>query len=444
MAVRGGALETWYRLLPGAGLATLALMLCGTVLTLLVAITLARLLGPSGYGVYAFASSLILMLAIPAQLGLPQLVVRETAGAAARHQWGRVRGVWRWSGVAVWSFSVLFCALTVLVLWWLDGDLADSRRQTVLAGLLLVPLIALGNLRGAALRGLHRVVLGQLPEFILRPLFFLLLIVAILMLSPSGLQPSRAMLLHGLAALLAFAIGAAMLFRVRPAGIRARPRAVYQHRSWLLSALPLAGVGAMGLINSNADILMLGALRSDQEVGIYKVVVTGGNLIAFGLQAITTVVSPRIAGLHAAGQRQELQRLVTGSARAVVALALPAVIAVVLLGRFFLGEMFGPAYAEGYACLLIIAAGQLVNATFGVTMALLNMAGHERYTAAGMALGAVSNVLLNALLIPIMGMEGAALATAISMVVWNALLWWAAHKTLGIETSVFGSRSPVG
>ena len=90
---------------PKTGLASMALMVGSTLLTALVAVFLARLLGPAGYGVYAFAFSLITVLAIPSQLGLPQLVVRETARSQVNGDWGLMRGLWRWSSLSVWLFS---------------------------------------------------------------------------------------------------------------------------------------------------------------------------------------------------------------------------------------------------------------------------------------------------------------------------------------------------
>jgi len=112
------------RLIRG-GLGSLALKLGSTALGFLLAILLARTLGPEGYGVYAFVFAIVSLLAIPTQLGLPQLVVRETAKAQAAEQWGLMRGLWRWSTLAVWLFSsgVLVLAFAGL---WLFGERLDD------------------------------------------------------------------------------------------------------------------------------------------------------------------------------------------------------------------------------------------------------------------------------------------------------------------------------
>ncbi|ASK33667.1 flippase [Alloalcanivorax mobilis] len=429
---------------PKTGLASMALMVGSTLLTALVAVFLARLLGPAGYGVYAFAFSLITVLAIPSQLGLPQLVVRETARAQVNGDWGLMRGLWRWSSLSVWLFSFAVAGAAWAVMVSFDWGFSVAQKETFLWGLVLIPVIALGNIRGAALRGLHRVIKGQLPEFILRPGLFLLLIFAVLYLLPLKLGPASAMALHGLAAFVAFLVGAWILYRERPAPLAARPAPRYQHRAWALSALPLAAIGALTLINSNTDILMLGFMRSEHEVGIYKVVVTGANLIIFGLQAINMVVAPQFSRLFTQKRMDDLQKIVTSSSRAILIIALPTVIVVVLFGRQILGVVFGEEYKAGYLPLVILGLGQLFNAFFGSVSMLLNMTNNERQTIKGVAVAALTNVVLNALLIPVYGIIGAAIATSISVVLWNLVLWYFVRKSIGIESTVIGRRKGGG
>src|SRR5688572_30631473 len=138
-----------------------------------VAVVLARALGPEGYGVYSYVYALVLLMAIPAEFGLATLVVRETAKAGALGQWGTVRGVWLWASSAAGILAVVFAAVGGSLAWLFADRFSTAQLATFGWGLALVPLMALGNLRGAALRGLGRVVTGQLPEGVLRPMFLL-------------------------------------------------------------------------------------------------------------------------------------------------------------------------------------------------------------------------------------------------------------------------------
>jgi len=425
------------RLIRG-GLGSLALKLASTALGFLLAILLARALGPEGYGVYAFVFAIVSLLAIPTQLGLPQLVVRETAKAQAAEQWGLMRGLWRWSTLAVWLFSSGVLVLAFAGLWLFGERLDDLTGTTLIAGLLLVPLIALGNLRGAALRGLRQVVAGQLPETVFRPgLLIALCLIVLLALPAQTLTAATAMGLHALAAAIAFGLGAWLLWRARPREVASRPAPVYAASAWTASAWPLALTSGLQAINAQIGILLLGLFAASEAVGIYKVAVAVATLIAFGLQAVNLVVMPYFARLYAQGDLARLQQLVTQSARAILALAVPVTLVFVLFGEQFLALAFGPEYAAGHTVLAILALGQLVNAGMGSVGALLNMTGHERDTLRGVAIAAVANLVLGLALIPLYGLEGAAIATAATLIIWNLLLRQAVWHRIQIETLAF-------
>ena len=418
-------------------LGSVMLKFIGMSLGLLLAVILARTLGPASYGIYAYVFALISLLAIPAQLGLPSLVLRETAKAHATEQWSMMRGLWRWATLAVGLISVLLALLVLLIGSFMFERFTSVQLATFAFGLMLIPLIAMGNLRGAALRGLRRVVLGQLPELVLRPGILILLLIVAMYLTPTRLSPSNAMGLHAVAAALSFAIGAIMLWRVRPRELVATPRPEYAMHAWLAAAWPLALVSGMQLINQNTDIIMLGLFCSAEEVGIYKVVVTGASLVVFGLQAITMAIAPHFARLHAQGDRERLQRLVTLSARVVLISSLPVVLVLVFFGDVVLAYVFGKEYISGQIPLAILAFGQLVNAAMGSVGVLLTMTGNERDAARGVAIAAIVNVILNLILIPLLGMTGAALSGAITLTVWNLVMWRAVHRRLGIESMAF-------
>ena len=100
--------------------------------------------------------------------------------------------------------------------------------------------------------------------------------------------------------------------------------------------------------------------------------------------------------------------------------------------------LFGEPFAVAYLPLVILLCGQLVNAATGSAGPLLNMTGHERDTARGVAVGAGVSVVLNLLLVPPFGLYGTAAATAASLATWNILLWFAVRRRLGVDSSAVG------
>jgi O-antigen/teichoic acid export membrane protein len=421
----------------GAGSIGLKIANVGFILG--TAVVLARNLGPKDYGVYAYVYALVSLLAIPAQFGLSALVIRETAKAESNQQWGLMRGLWRWAGFSATALA-LGLALIGAGLAWLFSDRFSVLQLTTFAwGMALVPLIALGSLRGAALRGLRKVVQGQFPEQLIRPALLILFILGIGVFASGKINADQAMALHALSAAIAFAVGAWLLRREQPSSVATRPTPVYESRRWLGSALPLALIAGMSLINTQTDVVMLGMLTTARDVGIYRIAAQGATLVSLGLTAIGMVTMPHFARFHTNGDMVRFQRLATAGARASLLLAIPVTLAFVFFGRIILRLVFGSSYEDGYLVLAILACAQLVHAGFGTVGPLLNMSGYERDTVKGVAVAAGCNITLNAIMIPLYGMTGAALATGITLLIWNIVLWRMVRCRLGVDSSALGA-----
>jgi O-antigen/teichoic acid export membrane protein len=110
----------------------------------------------------------------------------------------------------------------------------------------------------------------------------------------------------------------------------------------------------------------------------------------------------------------------------------------IFLGHYFL-NIFGQDFVDGKGALIILSVGRLLNVAFGSVGAIMIMTGHEREAAFGVGVSAVANVMLNATLIPKWGINGAALATTISLILWNVTLCTYVFRRLGINATILGA-----
>src|SRR5690606_2292490 len=92
-------------------------------------------------------------------------------------------------------------------------------------------------------------------------------------------------------------------------------------------------------------------------------------------------------------------------------------------------------FIVGHRALYIIAIGQAINAFFGSSISILTMSGNEKFVIKGMFWSAIINAILNLILIPKMGIDGAAISASISIVVWNLYLWVAIRHQIGIDST---------
>lgn len=395
-----------------------------------IGVLLARTLGPEEYGSYALVMAIIMVAAIPATAGAPNLFVREIAKAKTKSNWNYIWRLFKWyfKSITIYSF-LLFLAFVLAVQLGskgLDGKLLAS----LIYGLWLVPLLSMVLTIGASLRGLGKVVFGQIPNTIIAPVFFLLLIVVMVFIG--DLTAVVAIRLKIISTCIALVIGGAFLYKL----LKRKVSKVNDDNDIIKfsSLLSLTLIGGFQILLVNIDILVIGVLCSNEDVGVYKVAVQLSNLVVFGLYSINQILHPKFATLYSQNELERLKKLVSYSSKIILMVAIPPVLLLTVTSGKVLTLLFGSYYATGSMVLCILAIGQLINASFGSVGALLNMTGNENDTLKGMVVALVMNVILNLILVPIYGPEGAALSTAASCLTWNVILRLSVKKRLKIET----------
>jgi len=417
------------------GFWSLVIKLLSTAMALVLAVVLARLLGPEGFGIYSFAFACITIMAIPAQMGLPNLLVRETAKAQVNARWDIMKGLWRWSSLVALAMSLALTAIGSLVIWLFSNRLGPEQVATFWWGLLLIPLVTLGNLRGAALRGLRKVVQGQLPEFVLRPLFFIVLALAAWGLFGTALGPADAMMLHVVAAFSAFAIGAWLLFREQPPELMAQRQSSTEGRAWLASAVPLSLVTGLQTINTHVGIVVMGMLGLTEGVAHYRIAMQGSLLVSFGLYAANQAASPYFARLHSKENLNELQTVATQTALVALAVALPVWLTLIVLGEPVVTLVFGTEFSPAVLPLALLATGQLASALAASVTTLLAMTGYANVTVRVSLVTIGLNLCLTLVLVPYFSATGAAFAMMVGVAFHTMALRIFVRRKLCIEPS---------
>jgi O-antigen/teichoic acid export membrane protein len=413
---------------------SLGLRAASLILGILTSIILARLLGKEGFGIYTYAMTWPTLLGIPATLGFNNLLVREVAIYNSKSTWGLLRGLLQWSNFIVLIVSTMIALIGIALVLNFGNNGEREMTDALCMALISLPIVSLTSLRLAAMKGLHRVVLGQMPEKLLAPLLLLIFsIVSFFWLKGRENATIWILSLQMLAFVITFAIGAILLTRVMPQEIKkAAPE--YKIVSWLKDGIPFILMGGLVVINSRVAVLMLGSLQGASAVGVYAVVSRITTPIIFALGILNNVLSPTFATLYAEGKLVQLQRLVTRSTRLITLSALAMTIGLIILRQWVL-SLFGAEFVQGQTALIILSIGYLVNAMTGSVAVLLSMTRHANFSAATVGLGVTLNVLLNWILIPKWGVNGAAVATATSMIVGNVInVIWVRLK-LGIKST---------
>lgn len=408
----------------------------GIAVALALSVVLARTLGLKGFGIYSYALSIATLISVPVQLGLPTLVVRDTARLKQAQETRQMHRLWLWTTIAVLLASVIIIVPVLLASPMIFSVEIGPSVVIIIFGLVL--LMSLSALRAAALRGLGHVIQGQLPEMVFRPALTLVLVfVAIVLSDTENIHASSALLMNLIATALTFSVGIILLRRVAPPSTNGcAPQTL--HRDWLRAGFVLGLASSAMVINRNLDIAMLGSLRVTTEVGLYKVAVSLSMLCATAMTVLRLALQPRIAALHAAEKIEEMRALTSSASRISFAASALFTLFFYVFGRELIEIAFGQEFSSAYEITLILILGQLANTFFGPVMMLLNMTGQEKTVMWSVIHAAAGNILLNLFLIPPYGTTGAAIATASTLLTWNLVLNIQSIKKLGIDSSILG------
>ena len=415
---------------------SLGLKVGGAGLGFINSILLARLLGPTEFGVYSIVLSVVNVAAMLAVLGLPMLVTREVAANAEHGNWGRLKGVMDAAHrTMLLAVLVLLCVSAILLFGgWVKTGLP---RLAALIAMALVPIIAFSQLRAAILRGLHWVVLADIPDLLVRP------VVMLALLSGAFLSLIDATVVHALgiylaAGTLAFAVGTWWLITKQPAGLKsAVPHA--PENAWMLDAMPFLAINIIGALEGQVSLYLLGYLGGADQAGLFQVTSQLVGLIAMGLVAVNMPLQPNLAAAWSRGDKEHAQRLLADTARIGTGIAVLGVLLILVFAESIL-RLYGVEYVAGAQALRILAIGQLINAAMGSCGILLLMTGHQRIVLQGTAFGLLLSALIAYFSIPHYGVAGGAIAAAAGLAFWNIYFTAYAMNKLGLNTTIFRLR----
>jgi O-antigen/teichoic acid export membrane protein len=408
----------------------------GTGIAFILSVFLARTLGSEGFGLYSFVLSFLIFLSIPVQGGFPNLIVRETAKAYLTNDWPSIKGLFLWALKLIVIYITGLGALISLLYVFDVNFLSKERLDVFIVGFILTLFIPVLLIQNSSIRGLGRVVLGVIPDAIIRPGLTLLITGFLFFVLKEKLTPYTVILIYIISTFVALSVSSIAIWMLIPKESRKLSYAI-ETGKWRKAIYPLTVVGGLQLMYSYIDIIILGFFYSDEDVGVYRAAVQLAMLVVFGLSVINQMLHPYYAKLYAQNKMDKLQKLVTYSSFIIFGIAAIPSLIFIIAGEFVLSNIFGEEYILGAFPLAILTIGQLANSIFGPVGALLNMTGHEEDSKKGMFYSLSINLLLSFILIPLYGAIGAAVSTAVSVILWNVILRYYVKIRLNIESIGF-------
>jgi len=383
---------------------------------LLIGVWIARYLGPEQFGLLNFTAALIGLFGALAGMGLQGIVVREIV----REPTCREDTLGTAAALQLLGGAVAYSLLLVTVFYLRPQDVLSQLVAAILGAMVLFKASEVVGYWFESQVQSKYTVWVQNGAF----LFFAGIKVVLILSGASLIYFAWAMLAEAIVVAMALTLA---LHRLGPPLYSLRIS--YDRCFALLKAgwpFMLSSIAIM--IYMKIDQVMIGQMLGNDAVGIYSAAVRISEIWYFIATAVAASVLPAILEAkknNEAQYRQRLQALFDLMTWIAIIVALP----VTFFATPLVTMLFGAEYSE--------AGGVLAIHVWATVFVFLGVAGGNWFLAENQqlislqrtALGAVVNVLLNILLIPMMGVMGAAWATLISYAVAAMLSDATQHAT---------------
>ena len=210
-------------------------------------------------------------------------------------------------------------------------------------------------------------------------------------------------------------------------------------KSSLLLSLPMLFTGLLQNLSANVDIFMLTSLDSLETVGIYSIIIKIAMLVSLPLMIINSVIAPKISSLYHANHKDALKRLVQMTSLTTFLFSLLIALFIYLFD-YLLAFFFPAQILHSLNSLYLLILAQLFNSFTGSIGYFLSMTGKQKVFMYIILFSTVLNIVGNYYLIPMYSLDGAVIASFISILTWNLLAFLYVKHKFGFYTISFNPR----
>lgn len=403
----------------GAGIILIGLII-GNLLNIINQILLTRFLGPSDYGIFNISISIITIIGTLASLGL----VGALSVCIARH----LENIEILIKIVASSFKLVFISslLGAIMLWMLSDVISLKIFHNIYLAYILrivaifVPFLVLSNISQAILRAFsgakHKVYIYDIAAPLTKSFIFIFFIFVGNWLLLGAMMGYIVGIIISLSASIVLINKNYIKFISSEREILSI-KENFVGRALLRFSWPLALTGATYLFISKTDILLLGYYMSSDNVGIYSAALNIALMLTLIGQSVEWIFLPTISKYFVARKSDELKSLFQLSSKWMIMIIYPCFLYIWLFSSDIIRLFFGPEYLAGRIALIILAFGFLVNLSIGLAGNMLVASGCTKLNLLSEMVGGITNILINIILIPIYGIEGAAIGTSLSYII---------------------------
>ncbi len=385
----------------------------GRGLSILCQIIIARFFGTEVFGLYTLGLVVLRMTELLARFGLDTGAIRFIS-MYRKDNSGKVKGVL----IGAYRLSFINGILIGGLVYYFAGFVSETifhkpeLTEVIQTFAVCIPFMATMMVVAGASQGFQTTKYAVYTKDIIQPLLNIVFLISFITLGLGIFGVIYAFIISHAIALLA---GFYLISKQFPEIKEKIVKPVYEIKTLLKYSAPLLLSGFLSFLILWTDTIMLGFMKTNKEVGIYRAASQIPIFLTLILMASNSIFAPVIAEMHYLGQRERLGKIFKMTTRWIFLLALPIALIIIFSAREIMA-MFGSDYIEaGAPVIIVLVMAQFINCATGGVGYTLTMTGRQHIEMANTLATVIINISLNYLLIPTYGGFGAAVATAISV-----------------------------
>ncbi len=410
-----------------------SIRVCAAILAFGTQIVLARMLGAYQYGIYSIVWVWVLVLSTFATFGYPTGLLRFIPELYTAGRLGELRTVLVRGPLLCFALSSIISALGIAMLIFAPNLFDNQFIMPMLVAAIIIPLLTVVESQEGIAQAFDWMALRLVPTFIARPTAILIIFVTMTMAGVEATATSA--MIAALAGVWVMGFVQFLVLRRRLALKVGKGPYEGSVRPWVRAALPMLLVEGFFFLIINTDVMVAGLFVAPDQVAVYYAAAKIMALMHFVGFAIRVATYHKIAEYHASGNRAALENTLSDALHWTFWPSVVIALALMWQGPLFL-SLFGDGFEGGMTFLTILAIGIIVRSSVGPGEAMLTMANRQNTAAKVYGFVFVVNLGLNLILIPTIGLIGAAIATATAMAVEAILLVYTVRRHLGVITFV--------
>jgi len=404
----------------------------GQILGFLLTLIIANYFGAKGLGDYVLSIVVLRIFTLISKLGMDTFSIRFIASFAKQGKWKSIH-LFRKKIILLLTATSLFSSILMYCFAPEISNLIQAKVEHIRLNAFFVLPMAFFVLHYQSLRGLKRIVEFSFFYRMAQATFSIISIFIITQFIMDGNVPVYAYL-SSLGVVSILSVISFIYWFNKKEKINDNEEIENLGFSQILKiSIPLMFAQSVQFIMAWTDKLMLGNMMSSEEVGIYFTAFKLSMFASISLMAINSIASPKFAEMYGKKDFDGLKKVVHQSTKMIFWSTLPLVILFFIFPDFLLG-IFGTEFKVGVTAFIYLSIGKLISAFSGSVGNLLQMTGRQIIFMNLLFFGAIINVVLNYLLIPIYGVNGAALASMVSLSTWNLTMVYFVKREFGFYT----------